>query len=169
MVIKTLGPSVALSVALLLPVGNASSQGFQFDPVDPPRELVEMCFSQVKSTKPIFVHRAAGVSRNDMKVVSNAGRLTTTWINAQQGKPTILSSKEYTDAIIDDVYNIPENDINDENAMQSWFVLKVRQCLIANTPAPDENTTPKSMPVPKDNGPETTAPSVNSSKDAIGT
>lgn len=127
--------SLVLSFFLLGTI-SVGAQEFRAAPMPAPH--VAECMETMTALGNFIVMRRAGITKEEaMEMFRVSLKLTKYLLKQQQQPPTPARKIEAQRAVLDQVYDLPDETMSLDNALSTWMRNKMRDCVEANAPSPE--------------------------------
>lgn len=124
--------SLVLSFLLL---GSVSLSAQEFRAAPAPAPHVAECMENMTALGNFIVMRRAGITKEESVEMFRVSLKLTKYLLKQQKQPPTPSKKiEAQRAILDHVYDLPDEVMTLDDALSIWMKSKMRQCIKDNSP-----------------------------------
>ena len=108
-----------------------SQQGFKFHQPRPPQmpPEIQYCNGKMHTLNLFFTYRKAGIEIEAAKAAADAATRVMIWNNKQIGRNVPETVRTDVANLLDEIYTMPEPQMNDRVQLRSWFSVKMDECV----------------------------------------
>ena len=127
----------ALIAVVLFPFSVFGQQGPQLRmvPLAPPPH-VQKCMQDMQLYRQFFLFRGGGLTIEESRISNGFSVRIAKFVSGESKRPLDPDIAEKLDAMLVEVYDLPEEDFNNPVFQRGWGSLKMSTCVDENSPEP---------------------------------